>query len=346
MKPFVEILDDPEIKRMIDTAVEWTKHIFGEVLPNSFKAFLTNVDMGVMDTIMVMFTEWLPKAARGLAIWGSKLFKEIGAGSLGRLNKLFKYLAGGLQSTAEWLNKGGFEQLDSLSSMLGQLMSQLMELGKTVLPILVETLKTLYPFPIKPIIDTLISFFESIRDSEVGTRVIKAMAQMFVGLLALKGLESFLVAFNGLATILVKVIAAVFSLSAGWAIVLAAILVFGTAGLLWLANKSELARKILVTLGVTVINVFTFMYNSIAVWVSNIKNLFNWLTGNDERVDYTKEYRQLKYNTGENIWGTPVNDMSVQQQEVKVEVVMDENVFGMGILDFLSADVTQHTGGN
>lgn len=344
MEGFVKVLDDPEIKRMIDTAVDWTQNIFGTVLPNAFKEFLLNVDMGVMDTIMTMFTEWLPDAASGLAKWGSKLFETIGSGSLRRLNLLFKYLAQGLQNTAQWLKDGGFDELDGLTNIMGQLLSQLMELGKNVLPVLVEVLKSVYPNPLKPIINILIGLFDSIQKSEASMAVVKAMTQMFVALVALKGLELFLVSFVGIIDILAGVFVAITGATVAFATLGVTIALAAGAITLILAAKFETWRKIIVTFGTGVINFFTLMWNGWAKLFGFIVNTLNFLTGDDKRVDYTKEYRQLKYKNGEDIWSPVVSDNYKSQQEVKVKVEVDENQFGIGVLDTLSNGLSESTG--
>lgn len=168
-EPFAKSLDDPAIKSKIDSAVAWTKEVFQKDLPNAFSNFVQTLaagDFTAIRNIMSMFREWLPEASTGLARWGQQFLNLIGAQSLSRMNAFFKYLAGGLMSIAEYLNNGGFEDFDSFFSIIGRFISKLMELGKSVLPLIVYQLEQIYPNPLEPVIDKLIEFFTAIRNNQ------------------------------------------------------------------------------------------------------------------------------------------------------------------------------------
>lgn len=345
-KGFTKVLDLPEIAAMINEAVVLTQDIFGTTLPEAFKKFMLNVDMGVMRTIMKLFTEWLPDAATGLARWGSALFAEIGEGSLGRLNKFFKYLAQGLQNTARWLSDTGFAQLDDLTLILGQAISQLMVLGKTVLPILVDVLKSVYPMPLKPIIAILTSFFDSIGKSKAGMELIKLLTGLFLVIATISLTESFLVALGVALKVFVAIVAAVLGLSTAWAIVAIAIAAVIAGIIYYLITHFDIVKKLFVTLGTIIIDAVLFVYNNVAKIVGGIKNLFSFMTGSDERVDYTKPYRELKYSTGENIWDTSqAGQVYADRQNVNVEVTFDKDAAEYGFGSFISDKLKGVRGG-
>ena len=159
LKGFSDVLSDPAIKNMIDYAVGYTQELFGKTLPDAFKTFLLNVDFDEVKKVMVLFTTWLPVAAESLAVWGSQILEIAGARSLNLMNKFFKYLAGGIKNTSIWLKKGGFEQLENLSRQIGEVISDLMVLGKKALPVLLDAFSSIYPNPIKPALEYLGDFF-------------------------------------------------------------------------------------------------------------------------------------------------------------------------------------------
>jgi hypothetical protein len=346
-KGFGKVLDIPEIAKMINEAVVLTQDIFGTTLPEAFKKFMLNVDMGVMRTIMKLFTEWLPDAATGLARWGSALFAEIGEGSLGRLNKFFKYLAQGLQNTAKWLSVAGFSQLDDLTSILGQAISQLMTLGKTVLPILVDVLKSVYPMPLKPIIEGLTSFFDALGNSKAGMATVKALTGMFLVLATLSLTESFIIAIGVMAKALIMLTSVVLGISTGFATLILIAIALGTALLLW-ATRWQIVKDALVTLGTFIINEFIFIYNVVAKWIGNLKNLFSWMIGSDERVDYTKAYRELTYSDGSSIFDTSsskAGQVYESRRDVNIEVTFDKDAAEYGFGSFISDKLKGVRGG-
>jgi len=336
-KGFGKVLNIDEIANMINEAVILTQDIFGTTLPEAFKQFMLNVDMGVMRTIMKLFTEWLPDAATGLAKWGSALFAEIGEGSLSRLNKFFKYLAQGLQNTAEWLSVGGFEQLDNLTSILGQAISQLMTLGKTVLPILVDVLKSVYPMPLKPIIDHLTSFFDALSKSQSGMSILKALTGLFIILATIGLTESFLIAIGVALKIIVGGLALLLGVSTGWIVVVIAAISLMVAGLLWLATKSELVKGVLTTLGIFILNTFDTIVNG-------VKRMFSFVTGAE--VDVGEPLREYKYKDGTSIWDEPTYGIrEFPTVVVEGNITVDENQFGIGVLDTLSGQLKGVRGG-
>jgi hypothetical protein len=343
MAGFVNVLSDPEIKGMINKAVEWTQTIFRETLPNAFKTFLLNVDTDVIKKMMSMFTNWLPNAARGLAVWGSKLFKLIGPRSLKNLNNFFKYLANGLISTAYWLKESGFEQIEAFSSSLGLLLGDLLDLGKSVLPTLVTALKTIYPMPIKPIIQSLTSLFDSIGKSENATKVISALTGLFVAMAALNlaygfvaGIYGVVNAFAGAIQIIVMAIGLATS---AWIVAGVAL----TAFWLWLATKNKWFKDVLVTIGTHIINFFIWFINIFLSLASHLVTLKNMLVGNGERVDYTLDYYQFKYKNGEDygpIFNNPAEVAAGRwgrEEQLTVNIKMDDETSAMGWV----ADVVQ-----
>lgn len=338
-KGFTKVLDIKQIADMINEAVILTQDIFGTTLPDAFKKFMLNVDMGVMRTIMKLFTEWLPDAATGLARWGSALFAEIGEGSLNKLNKFFKYLAQGMQNTAKWLADVGFGQLDDLTSILGQAISQLMTLGKTVLPILVDVLKSVYPMPLKPIIDQLTLFFDAISKSQAGMAVLKALTGLFIVLATISLTESFLIAVGVALKIIVGGLALLLGISTGWVIVVIAAIGILVTGLLWLATKSEVVKGVLTTLGIFILNTFDTI-------VGGIKRMFNFITGAETEVDVGKPLREYKYKDGTSIWDEPTYGIR-EQPTIIVEgnITVDDNQFGIGVLDTLSGQLKGVRGG-
>lgn len=185
-KPFADSLNDPAIKGKIDTAVAWTKEVFQKDLPNAFAAFVQTLaegDFAAIRTTMDMFRKWLPEASVGLARWGQDFLNLIGPQSLTRMNNFFKYLAGGLMNVARYLADGGFEDFDSFFGILGRFLSKLMELGKSVLPILVHQLEQIYPNPLEPVIDSLIDLFTAIRESDNAMEVVGNVTQLLAAML-------------------------------------------------------------------------------------------------------------------------------------------------------------------
>jgi hypothetical protein len=185
-RPFAESLNDPSIKGKIDTAVAWTKEVFQKDLPNAFSAFVQTLaegDFAVIRTTMDMFRKGLPEASVGLARWGQDFLNLIGPQSLTRMNNFFKYLAGGLMNVARYLADGGFEDFDSFFRILGRFLSKLMELGKSVLPILVHQLEQIYPNPLEPVINALIRLFNAIRNSDNAMEVVGNVTQLLAAML-------------------------------------------------------------------------------------------------------------------------------------------------------------------
>ena len=186
MQPIADVMNDPTFTRQITLATDFITETFGKTIPNAFRAFLNNVDLGVMEWLTDLFGTWLPKAAASLANWGSVLLKTIGGKSLSAVNNFFKYLAGGIQNIAEWLDASGFSQIGALTSILSDAIHQLMILGTSALPTLVHVLKQLWPFPLKPMIEGLSSLFQAMSDSPAALKAITGLVQLFTVLAAFK----------------------------------------------------------------------------------------------------------------------------------------------------------------
>lgn len=186
MQPIADVMNDPAFTKQITMATAFIETTFGETIPAAFRAFLNNVDMGVMQMLIDMFTNWLPNAAAGLARWGSELMRTIGGRSLDAVNRFFKYLAGGIQNIAEWLDATGFGQLDALFVILSDVIHKLMELGTSALPTLIHVLNQLWPAPLKPIIEGLAGLFQKLNQSPNALKMITGLIQLFTVLAAFK----------------------------------------------------------------------------------------------------------------------------------------------------------------
>lgn len=187
-EPFAQSLSDPAIRGKIDSAVSWTKKVFQEDLPNAFGIFVQTLAAGnfsAIRRIMDMFTDWLPGAAEGLAKWGQQFLNLIGPESLTRMNNFFKYLAGGLMNMAMYLKDTDWRDFDSFFSIAAKFLSKLMDLGKSVLPLIVHQLERIYPYPLAPMIDKLVEFFDAIKNNEDAMDAAGSLAQITLVALAI-----------------------------------------------------------------------------------------------------------------------------------------------------------------
>jgi hypothetical protein len=191
LQPLKDALKSPEIKRTIDIVTAFTDDFFGETLPDSFKNFVSAVDIGSLSSLFERFQQWLPATATSIAELGNEIYNAIGARSLSSINKMFKYLAGGLKNTAYWLKAGGFEDIENFGSVLGRFISKLTDLGKSVLPILSDALDSIYPYPIEPVIDKMTEFFDGIKGTDV-QRALNDLVKVGVTLVILGAISSML----------------------------------------------------------------------------------------------------------------------------------------------------------
>lgn len=193
LKPLSDTIGSPEIEGQIATSVAFLKYTFGTTLPDAFKSFIGNIDIDAMKMIMSMFSSWLPRAAKSTAEWGSSLVKIIGAGSLERVNNLFKWIAGGIMNTADWLaNGGGWDHIDDITTLLGDVIHALNELGKSALPVFVDVLQQIWPNPLKPIIENLTRLFRFVANSPNLLAFIEFLIKIGVVMVSLKAIGSIL----------------------------------------------------------------------------------------------------------------------------------------------------------
>jgi hypothetical protein len=179
LEPIWQVLDSPKYKSAVDNAVLFVKATFGG-LAEALGSFLSNVDPGMVGWLEELFLDWLPKAGASVAKWGSRLVQMIGGGSISRINDFFKYLADGIMSTAEWLNDGGWEQLDEFAAIGKDVIGTLMVMGKSAFPILLQVLRKIWPFPLKPVFLAIATFLSDVGHNENVMKVIGGIAQVIV----------------------------------------------------------------------------------------------------------------------------------------------------------------------
>lgn len=167
-------------------AVTKLTHFFKSDLPGAITSFLRGVDRAAMDTIMTMFSTWLPGAANGLAKWGGTLFKVIGPGSLSRFNNFFKWMAQGIMNVALWLEATDWKYFDQFTRLLSDVAGTLMQAGKNALPVFSAALDQIWPFPLKPMIQTLGGFFKVIGENEEALDILSRIIQVIVAFRALR----------------------------------------------------------------------------------------------------------------------------------------------------------------
>jgi hypothetical protein len=204
LEPLKDALKSRELKSSIRVVTELTEDFFGDTLPKSFKAFVSALDMKAISNMFKSFQDFLPRAAKSVAELGNEIYSAIGKRSLQSIKKLFKYLANGLKSTAVWLKEGGFEDIEYFAGTIGRFIGKLMELGKSVLPILSGALDAIYPSPIEPVINLLVLFFDSIKDTKVQT-AINGLVKIATALVILNGALKFAGAILGGASAIYKV---------------------------------------------------------------------------------------------------------------------------------------------
>jgi len=323
MKGFTEVLADPALQGRINRAIEWTKKIFHDVLPNALKEFILNVDMGAIERIMEIFSEWLPNAARGLAKWGNQMFNLIGERSLSAINKLFSYIANGLKSTAEWLKSSGFDQLDDLMSTLGSFIGLFTKLGKSVLPIIIEALKSIYPTPFKPVVNLLVKLFNSMSQSKTIMTVIGILAKIIASLILLSSFSAVLGSvISGFFSLM-----SVLSMIAPVLIQLATVILGSTVGIIALIGVlayliwkyREQIKEFFVKLG-------TWIIDGLKSFFSKISDIFN--------LEFGSEEAQEQY-------GHVFDSVSTTPMRQEVKVTVDENQFGIGVTKVVEDDLSR-----
>lgn len=182
LEPIWNALESPELADRVQFAVDFVQDLFSRLLPDSLTAFLTNVNPGAMQKIVSLFNDWLPKAAKGLAVWGSDLMNSIGPRSLKTINDFFKYLAAGVTNTAKWLNAGGWEQIDNVTTIIGDVISTFLDLGKSALPVFTTALNQVWPMPLKPLLTTTAEFFEKVSGNKDAMDSFATMMQIIISI--------------------------------------------------------------------------------------------------------------------------------------------------------------------
>lgn len=346
MSGIVDVLGSKDIEFQMRNAMKWTKAFFHDMLPNALKIFIQSVDMFVMKDIFDMLGKWLPEAAEGLAKWGSELFKVIGKGSLKRMNNFFKWMAGGLINIGKWLNKSGFEQIDAFTDSLSQFISQLMELGKAALPVLITAMDAIYPTPFKPIINGLIALFKSINGSKIGTDTINTITRLVIAIMALGALEAVLAPLWGVIHVIGIIISTFTIFTVGFSSFLVALILLGAGLLLWIAtwdnDFGRAVKKVLVGFGSLIINAIIFMWNRIAHVLNGIFDVAGWLTGNKSlgEKDFTLDYRGYGLRDDESFGA---NNQFLQTVKVIIES-NDEKLIAY-VDDGLEEEVSKNTAG-
>jgi len=304
LEPLKDALKSRELRSTIKIVTELTEDFFGDTLPNTFKEFVKTVDIGAISDLFKSFQDFLPRAAKSVAELGNEIYSAIGKRSLDSINKLFKYLADGLRNTAFWLSQSGFDDLESFGSILSRFLSQLVSLGKEVLPTLTKALESIYPIPLAPIISLLTDFFNQIRDTKI-QKGIADLASIGITLIALStalgvvgGIIGSLEAFSFIgfalgvaegATLLAGIV------GAGYLIGIYLL----TRALLYLAESSYIVRKVLTNLGVFIINIFIGVVNALTTPLRIFANLVGLITGNERLRNFDPSLDEWRYGLRE-----------------------------------------------
>jgi hypothetical protein len=304
LEPLKDTLKSRELRSTIKIVTELTEDFFGDTLPNTFKEFVKTVDIGAISDLFKSFQDFLPRAAKSVAELGNEIYNAIGKRSLDSINKLFKYIADGLRNTAFWLSQSGFDDLESFGSILSRFLSQLVSLGKEVLPTLTKALESIYPIPLAPIISLLTDFFNQIRDTKI-QKGITDLASIGITLITLStalgvvgGIIGSLEAFSFIGFALGVAEGATLLAGLTGAGFLVGIYLL-TRALLSLAESSYIVRKVLTNLGVYIINTFIGVWNALTFSLRSVVNLIGTIIGNDRLRNFDPSIDYWRYGLRE-----------------------------------------------
>lgn len=253
-QPIVDILDSKQFRRQTDSAVIFFKATMG-ALGAAIGNFMTSANSPAFGIIKDLFLNWLPAAGTSLAKWGSRILGLIGVGSLSRINKFFIYLANGIENTSRWLAQGGgWQNIDMLLGIIGDIISVIMTLGKSAFPIFLAALNLVYPNPLRPLLLAASTFFKDLSENKDSVILLTNF---------IKWLVILLIAFEALRIAIVVI----FALCSEYVLILLALVV------------ALVAIYVVATQGVTVlVSIIKYLMLSLVDWLSEKVNTFlNWI---------------------------------------------------------------------
>jgi hypothetical protein len=196
-KGIIDALDNPSIRGKMDRAADWVEQIFKYTIPSALIGFVRGIDMGVMKHIVDIFNKWLPDVMERMSTWGSELIKIYGSRSLKLISKGISSLARSLLDFALWMKTEGEEDIIDFFGRIIEFLGGLFKLGMAVLPVMNQMLAEIWPMPLKPILQTLTAFFETLENYPVVGKTVMLFTQYLVGLVAIKAIIGTIGAFLG-----------------------------------------------------------------------------------------------------------------------------------------------------
>lgn len=278
-EPIWKALESPQLKSKMDN-VKWFFTATIGAFAEGLSRFISNIDSGALIMLENMFLNWLPRGLESLALWGSRIVKLVGTGSLTRINSLLTYFAKGIENTAKWLaSGGGWGQLDNLASIGADLISTLMTLGKSALPIFSMALSQIYPFPLKPILEAATGFFNALNSNKDLKETFTTILQVIVTLIAFRYALMLLIGvMNSEIVVILAVVAGI-----------------------WLILFTF--KYFIYKIGETTESVLNYILGKVMEWAMRIHDA---LKGNDANADAIKKLENrslLEALQGEYSWG-------------------------------------------
>lgn len=205
-EPVWKVLESPQLKSQMENATWFFQATIG-AFAEGLSQMIQGIDPGMLKMLEDMFLKWLPKGMGQFAKWGSAMVKMIGSGTIKRMGDLVDWIARGLSNAAKWLNnEGGWGYVDTITSMLDDMITHLMDLGKSALPIFTAALASVYPNPLRPMLECMTDFLKTAGENKVVLETITLLLQLLTAFGAYRLVMALLVPLVGTTAGLVAIL--------------------------------------------------------------------------------------------------------------------------------------------